>query len=536
MKKRIIAAFILVVFLVTGLFLSSNYRGAEAASSKQVFTYINGAEPRYLDPALNTAADAANIIINVFEGLTRVNVKGETVPGMAEKWTVSKDGLTYTFYIRKNAKWSDGKPVTAYDFEYAWKRALDPKTASEYAYQLYYIKNGQKFNEGKAKASDVGVKALNATTLQVTLEAPTPYFLELTNFPTYFPVRKDIIEKYGDKWATDPKTYIGNGPFIMTKWVHNSYIEFKKNPKYWDAKSITLEKIVYKLSEDDKANLLAYEAGQVDGAESVPTDEIPRLIKEKKLKIWPLLGTYYYDVNCKVKPFNDKRVRQALSLAIDRTYIVENIGKLGQKPATGFVPYGIKGISKDFRNESGHFLPVKADLAKAKKLLAEAGYPNGKGFPEIEIIYNTSEGHKKIAEAIQNMWQQLGIKVKLSNMDWKVLLERRHKKDYMVARDGWLGDYVDPMTFLDLFTSYSDNNNTNWSNPKYDELVIKAKKTSDRKQRMQYMMQAEKILMQDYAIIPIYFYVKGHVLRDYVKNYYISPLGFNYFMYAKIEK
>ncbi|AEM74154.1 peptide ABC transporter substrate-binding protein [Caldicellulosiruptor acetigenus] len=535
MKKRIIAAFILVVFLVTGLFLSSNYRGAEAASSKQVFTYINGAEPRYLDPALNTAADAANIIINVFEGLTRVNVKGETVPGMAEKWTVSKDGLTYTFYIRKNAKWSDGKPVTAYDFEYAWKRALDPKTASEYAYQLYYIKNGQKFNEGKAKASDVGVKALNERTLRVTLEAPTPYFLDLTNFPTYFPVRKDIVEKYGDKWATNPKTYIGNGSFIMTKWVHNSYIEFKKNPNYWDAKSITLEKIVYKLSEDTKANLMAYEAGQVDGADTVPTDEVPRLIREKKLKIWPLLGTYYYDVNCGKKPFDNKKVRQALSLAIDRTRITE-ILKAGQKPATGFIPYGIKGLSKDFRLEGGSYLPVRADLEKAKKLLAEAGYPNGKGFPEIEIIYNTDENHKKVAEAIQNMWQQLGIKVKLSNMDWKVLLERRHKKDYMVARDGWLGDYKDPMTFLDLFTSYSGNNNTGWSNKKYDELIDKAKRTSDRKQRMQYMLQAEKILMEDYAIIPIYFYVKTNVIRDYVKNYYISPLGFNYFMYAKIVK
>lgn len=534
MKKRLIATFILVMFLVTGLFINSNYKSTQAAA-KQVFTYINGAEPRYLDPAKNNAADAANIIINVFEGLTRVNVKGETVPGIAKSWEVSKDGLTWTFHLR-DAKWSDGKAVTAYDFEYAWKRALDPKTGSEYAYQLYYLKNGKKYNENKAKASDVGVKALDSKTLKVTLESPTPYFLSLTNFPTYFPVRKDLVEKYGDKWATDPKTYIGNGPFKMTKWVHNSYIEFVKNPNYWDAKSITLEKITYKLSEDDKANLLAFEAGQVDGAESVPTEEIPRLIKQKKMKIWPLLGTYYYDVNCKVKPFNDKRVRQALSLAIDRQYIVDQIGRLGQKPATGFVPYGIKGISKDFRQESGNYLPAKPDLAKAKKLLAEAGYPDGKGFPEIEIIYNTNAGHQKIAEAIQDMWKKLGIKVKLSNMEWKVLQDRRQKKDFMVARDGWLGDYVDPMTFLDLFTSYSDNNNTNWSSPKYDELIDKAKKTSDRAQRMKYMMQAEKILMDDYVMIPIYFYVKGHVIKDYIKNYYISPLGFNYFMYAKIVK
>ncbi|ADQ40310.1 extracellular solute-binding protein family 5 [Caldicellulosiruptor acetigenus I77R1B] len=535
MKKRIIAAFILVVFLVTGLFLSSNYRGAEAASSKQVLTYINGAEPRYLDPGLNNALDAANIIINVFEGLTRVNVKGQTVPGIAYKWTVSKDGLTYTFYLR-DAKWSDGKPVTAYDFEYAWKRALDPKTGSEYAYQLYYIKNGQKFNEGKAKASDVGVKALNEKTLQVTLEAPTPYFLDLTNFPTYFPVRKDIIEKYGDKWATDPKTYIGNGPFKMTKWVHNSYIELVKNPNYWDAKSITLEKIVFKLSEDVNANLFAYEARQVDGAEGIPTNEIDRLKKSGELKTAPLLGTYYYLINCKKKPFNDPRVRRALSLAIDRQYIVDNIGKLNQKPATGFVPYNIKGINKDFRIENGNFLPTKADLATAKKLLAEAGYPNGKGFPEIEIIYNTSEGHKKIAEAIQNMWQKLGIKVKISNMEWKVLLQRRQNKDYMVARDGWVADYNDPMTFLDLFTSYSGNNNTNWSDKKYDSLIDLAKKTVDPKKRMQYLMEAEKMLMDQSVVIPIYFYTRGYLLRDYVKNYYMSPLGFNYFMYAKIEK
>ncbi|WAM34531.1 peptide ABC transporter substrate-binding protein [Caldicellulosiruptor morganii] len=536
MKKRLIAAFILVMFLVTGLFINSNYKSTEAAS-KQVLTYINGAEPRYLDPALNNAADGANIIINVFEGLTKVDVKSKkTVPGMAEKWTVSKDGLTYTFYLRKNAKWSDGKPVTAYDFEYAWKRALDPKTASEYAYQLFYIKNGRKFNEGKAKASDVGVKALNETTLQVKLESPTPYFIDLTNFPTYFPVRKDIVEKYGEKWQTDPKTYIGNGPFKMTKWVHNSYTELVKNPNYWDAKSITLEKIVFKLSEDERSNLLAYEARQVDGAEGIPTDEIDRLKKNGELKTAPLLGTYYYLVNCKMKPFNDPRVRRALSLAIDRKYIVDKIGKLNQKPATGFVPYDIKGISKDFRIESGSFLPEKADLATAKKLLAEAGYPNGKGFPEVEIIYNTSEGHKKIAEAIQNMWQQLGLKVKISNMEWKVLLQRRQNKDFMVARDGWVGDYMDPMTFLDLFTSYSENNNTNWSDKKYDSLIDLAKKTVDPKQRMKYLMQAEKILMDQSVVIPIYFYTKGYLLRDYVKNYYISPLGFNYFMYAKIVK
>ena len=535
MKKRIVATFILVAFLVTGLFLGVNFKNAAAASSRQVFTYINGSEPRYLDPGLNTALDAANIIINVFEGLTRVDAKGRTVPGMAEKWTVSKDGLTYTFYIRKNAKWSDGKPVTAYDFEYAWKRALDPNTGSEYAYQLFYIKNGQKFYEGKAKASDVGVKALNRTTLQVTLEAPTPYFIDLTNFPTYFPVRKDIVQKYGDKWATDPKTYIGNGPFKMTKWVHNSYIELEKNNNYWDAKSITLQKMILKLSNDNNANLMAFTAGQVDGAEGIPTEEIPRLKREGKIKIAPLIGTYYYLVNCKKPPFTDKRVREALSLAIDRTRIV-NLLKAEQKPATGFVPYGIKGISKDFREESGNFLPVTADLAKAKKLLAEAGYPNGKGMPEIEIIYNTDEGHKKVAEAIQNMWKQLGINVKLSNMEWKVLLERRQKKDYMVARDGWVGDYNDPMTFLDLFTSYSGNNNTNWSNKQYDSLIEKAKKEVDTKKRMQYMIQAEKILMQDYAIIPIYFYTKVYLLKDYVKNYYISPLGFNYFMYAKIVK
>jgi len=534
MKKRLIAVLVLCVFAATAFFLNTT-KITGVAAAKQILTYINGAEPRYLDPALNNAVDGANIIINCFEGLTRVNVKGETVPGMAEKWVISKDGKTYTFYLR-DAKWSDGKPVTAYDFEYAWKRALDPKTASEYAYQMYYIKNGRAFNEGKAKVGDVGVKALNAKTLQVTLEAPTSYFIDLTNFPTYFPVRKDIVEKYGDKWATDPKTYIGNGPFKLTTWVHNSKLEFVKNNNYWDKKSITLEKIIYKLSEDEKANLMAYEAGQVDGAEGIPTDEIPRLIKQKKMKIWPELGLYYYDLNNAFPQFKDKRVRLALSLAIDRTYIVEQIGKLGQKPATAIVPYGIPGVSKDFRTEGGNFLPVKADLAKAKRYLAEAGYPDGKGFPEIEIIYNTNEGHKKIAEAIQNMWKQLGISVKLTNMEWKVLQDRRQKKDYIVARDGWLGDYVDPMTFLDLFTSYSENNNTNWSNKEYDKLIDQAKMETDRKKRMELMHKAEKIIMEDFAIIPIYYYVKGQLLKDYVKNYYISPLGFNYFMYAKIVK
>ncbi|MCL6614952.1 MAG: peptide ABC transporter substrate-binding protein, partial [Firmicutes bacterium] len=386
-----------------------------------------------------------------YAALFNWNTEDGPIPGIAKSWTVSKDLKTYVFTLRPS-RWNDGTALTAYDFEYAWKRALAPETASEYAYQLFYIKNGEAYNSGKAKASDVGVKAINATTLKVELEAPCSYFLSLCAFPTLMPVKKSVVEKDPEKWFMNPKTYIGNGPFKMVEWKHHSYIQLVKNPYYWDAASVKLQKVRMTLVELETTELTMYDTGLLDIADNPPIQEIPRLKKEGLLKLSPYVGTYYYMINVTKPPLDDARVRKALAYAINRQAIVENITKAEQIPALAFTPYGLPdapGAKGDFRTVGGNYFKDN-DVETAKKLLAEAGYPDGKGFPTIEILYNTSEGHKAIAEAIQEMWKKnLGINVTLTNQEWKVYLQSRDEMNYMIARAGWIGDYLDPMTFMD---------------------------------------------------------------------------------------
>ncbi|MCR4435027.1 MAG: peptide ABC transporter substrate-binding protein [Clostridiales bacterium] len=510
-----------------------------AAGAGGTVNAIMGEEPQTLDPAMNQSVDGGTYILHVFEGLTKVDKDGKTVPGIAEKWDVSADGLKYTFHLR-NAKWSDGKPVTAGDFEYAWKRALDPKTASLYAFQLYYLKNGEAYNSDKAKAEDVGVKAVDDKTLEVTLQNPTPYFLDLMHFPTYMPVRKDIIEQYKDQWTQKPETYIGNGAFKMKDWKHKEELVLEKNENYWDKDKIQLKEIHWKLTSDDSAALNAFESGEIDFVNQfIPQAEQPNLIKEGKEKIYPMVGTYYLYFNTARKPLNDVRVRKALALAIDRQYICEKVTQRGEKPAVGVVPYNVPGseAGKDFRSETGTYLPTTPNVEEAKKLLAEAGYPDGKGFPELEIYYNTMSSHKAIMEAIQEQWKtNLGITVKPPNMEWKVLQGMLDQKNFTIARMGWIGDYNDPMTFLDMWTTTSGQNKTNWSNKNYDQLIETAKKTADPKARWKALDDAEKIFMDEVPACPIYYYVNQNLESPKLKGQITDMLGFIYMHYATIEK
>ncbi|MBU5590619.1 peptide ABC transporter substrate-binding protein [Clostridium sp. MSJ-4] len=550
-NKRIITSLMCIAMTVTTLAgcTTKQEQGEEPKEPKkvdQVIVYNLGADPKTLDPALNAAVDGATVLSNAFEGLTRLDDKDKPVKGVAEKWDVSSDGLEYVFYLRKDAKWSDGQPVKASDFEYAWKRALNPDIAAEYAYQLYYLKNGEAYNHKEVSVDEVGVKATDDNTLKVTLENPTVYFLSLMAFPTYFPVRKDIVEKEPKEWATKPESYVSNGPFKMSEWKPKDTITFVKNENYWGAKEVKLDKINYKMIDDATASLSAFKTGQFDIIEAPPAQELPTLLKEGIAKIYPYLGTYFYCINLSdkaegvdkeaAKALKDPKVRKALSLAINRKDIVENVTKAEQVPAVSFVPKGIEeSPGKEFQNKA--YYKPEGDIEQAKKLLAEAGYPEGKGFPKIPLTYNTNQGHQNIAQAVQDMWKKnLGIEVELRNEEWKVFQETRNEKNYIMARHGWISDYTDPMSFLEMWISTSGNNDASYKNPEYDKLISASKKELDLTKRMEILHKAEDVFMEDMPIIPIYYYTNVICQKDYVKGVRKSPLGFTFFEKAYVEK
>ncbi|MFA0816173.1 MAG: peptide ABC transporter substrate-binding protein [Anaerofustis sp.] len=523
----------LVVILLTGLMVFSIF----GCSGKKVdeLDVCVGPEPATIDPALNSSVDGATLIIHAFEGLYKLDDTGKTVPGQAESYTVSSDGLTYTFKLRNDIKWSDGQAVTAKDFAYSWNRAIDPATAADYAYMFEPIKG---YEDGK-----LDVTAVDNTTLQVVLTAPCQYFLELVAFPAYMPVRQDVVEANPDGWALDPSTYICNGPYVLKEWSHDSYMLYDQNQYYYDVKSLGPKSIKFVLMDDDNAQLAAFQSGELQMIDSVPQDEIDSLSSNPEFHKQGQLGTYYVAFNNQVAPFDNEKVREALSLVIDRNYIVEQIGKAGQLPAGAFVCSGLSDAdtTKDFRTVGGDYYSVsaadyQANCDKARELLAEAGYPNGAGFPTFEYLTNNGTGHVAIAEALQQMWKdELGINCTISTQEWNTFLETRKKGDYQVCRDGWLGDYNDPYTFLSLFTSDSGNNDAQFHNADFDALISQIMTETDRDKRFQMMHEAEDILMNANAIAPIYYYVDIYMLSDKVEGFYSSPLGFKYFMYVTMN-
>ncbi|MDQ0150461.1 peptide ABC transporter substrate-binding protein [Eubacterium multiforme] len=527
--------------------------GSGTDSVEQKITYNIGAVVETIDPALNTAVDGSTIISNAFEGLVKLDENDKAIPGVAKEWKVSKDGLTYTFKLRDDAKWSDGKAVTAKDFEYAWKRVLTKKTAAEYAYQLFYIKNAEEYYNGKVKDKDLGIKVIDDNTLEVKLNSPTPYFIELMAFPTYMPVREDVIKANKDKWINKPETYISNGPFKLTDYQMKDSYTFEKNENYWDKDNIKLEKLICKMATDETSSYASLESGDFDVISNVPIERIDDGKEKGLVKIYPNLGTYFICVNVGnefdkldknvQKALSNKKVRQALSLAINRVSIVEDVAKAEQVPSASFVPSGLKDDDgKEFKNNK--FDPTKQEenVEEAKKLLKEAGYPDGKGLPEIELMYNSEGGHKAIMEVIEQNWKDIGVKVKLTNQEWAVFLNTRQNGDYQISRHGWSADYTDPMTFLDMWLSGNaedknswGNNDAHFSNKEYDELIKKAKKEKDNKKRFEYMKKAEEILLEEMAVIPIYDYTKIHGAQPYVKGFRASTLGQVFFDKAYVE-
>lgn len=522
---------------------------SEAADGSYDLAVCLASEPQAIDPALNSAVDGAIMINHMFEGLTKWVDDGEgnavLAPGQAEssEKVVNDDGtVTYTFKMRDGIKWSDGQPVTAGDFEYSWKRLANPDTAADYCYMIDMVQGYAEVADGSADPDTLGIKAIDDTTLEITLSFDCPYFEEVAAFPATFPVRKDMVEG-NDEWTYDVATYIGNGPYKMKEWSHNAYILAEKNENYYDVDSLGPDTIKFTLLDDENAMLAAYKSGELDFIENFPMDELANYLASGEVDIADYLGTYYVCFNTEDEVFSDPRIRKAFSLVIDRNYIVENVSQAGEVPATGFVPAGVNDAAgpghDDYRTVGGEYYSVaeedyEKNCEEARALLAEAGYPNGEGFPTVEYLYNTADNHKKIGEALQNMWQeQLGVSVTLNNQDWNVFLENRKQGNYQIARNGWIADYNDPCTFLDMWYTDGGNNDAQYSNPDYDAQIDIAKATSDQEERMTAFHAAEDILIgQDSVLAPIYFYTQTYMLNPEIEGMYYTPLGYFFFGYT----
>lgn len=580
------------------------------------FTFINGAEIKSVDPSKVTGAPEGRIINAVLEGLYRPmpNPDDPTqmipLPAAATGHTLSDDGRVYTFDMRQDAYWvnPDGsrlRPVTAEDFRWSWMRTLHPATACEYVYQLYYIKNADKYNRrivepgdpvevelsdapnpdqdfprgtivrgellkidkppepeipagvndirrGKIMAdwneswvyevqidgvtrkftradrpaggvekcrwllldfNHVGVKVNDKDQLEVTLKDPTPYFLDLAAFYVLYPMNRECIETHGFPNWTKTENIVTNGPFRMVARHIRERIRLQKNQHYWDAGNVKLNTVDALAVESETTNLNMFMEGQVDWATTVPSAVVPELKGMPEFRSGPMMTTYFYRLNVKRKPLNDKRVRQALAMAINKQTICDRILRAGQVPARTLVPPGLTGYESPAR------LPY--DPARARELLAAAGFPGGQSFPKLQILYNTNESHKIIAEVIQRQWREnLRIDVEIKNLEWKVFLDALHKKEYDIARSAWIGDYPDPNTFLDMFVTDGPQNETGWSNKKYDELIAAAAAQGDAARRMQMMHDAEEILVDEVPIIPVYFYVSINMVQPQVKNFH----------------
>ena len=517
--------------------------------------YNLGADPKTLDPALNTAVDGGTVLQNLYVGLMKTDDDDQPIPGMAESHEVSEDGLVYTFKLR-DAKWSDGEPVKADDFAFAWFRALDSMTKptpSEYAYQLFYIKNAEKFNAGEATKEEVGIEVVDDKTLKVTLEAPVAYFLSLMAFPTYFPVRQDMVEKDVNLWWADKETHVSNGPFKFESLAPKSKLVLVKNDNYYDADKVKLKTIEMSLTDDAQTFLASFKKGELDMIEAPPPQDIPQLLKDKVAQVMPYLGTYFYVINMRPE-LKDKNpevyealqkpeVRRALALGLNKTELVEKVAMGEQTPAWADVPEGIKDHEgNNFADKTKYLDKDAGDFEEAKRLLTEAGYPNGEGFPTITLKYNNNTTHQNMAVAVQAMWKQnLGIDIELANEEWAVFQTSRINGDYEIARHGWIADYNDPMTFLDMWVSGEGpgvwgNNDAHYDNPEYDRLIAEAKVETDLPKRTQMMHDAQDLLMEDLPVIPIYFYTNVVAYRDYVKEVRKSPLGFLFFENAYIEE
>lgn len=487
-----------------------------------ILLFGNGTEPKTLDPQRATGVPENHIISALIEGLINYHPTDDNLPepGVAERWEPNEDASVWTFYLRDDAYWSNGDPVTAHDFVYSYKRMLTPGFPGEYSQMLYQLKNAREYKEEKVgDFSEVGIKAIDDKTLVAELIGPTPYFLNMLKHYSWFPIHPGTIEAHGGVFDmsgtwTLPGNFVGNGPFVLSEWRPNQYVRVTKSPTYWDRGIMKLNEILFYPVEDDNTENRMFFSGHMHITGTVPTNDVPVLRREKPelIHLDNYLGTYFYRLNVTKPPLDNPLVRKALALSIDRQAIVDKVTLGDQKPALAYVPPGFKGYESPVR--------LGYDPERARQLLAEAGYPNGQGFPEMYLLFNTSEGHRKIAEAIVNMWNKnLGIHLQLENKEWKVYLDAQTHLDYDISRSAWIGDYMDPITFLEMFTTGNGNNDTGWSNAEYDKLIEAAFRAGTEEAHFRYLQEAEEILVEELPIVPVYWYTRIYLKDPRLRNW-----------------
>ena len=552
MKKRLIVA----AFAITGAMALAGCGGGSKSAKKvsgKILTIEMGPEVESIDPALNTTNDGANYLTYLFDNLLRTDKDGKVVPSLAQKYEVSDDGLTWTFHLRDGLKWSDGSDFTANDFVYSWQRMVDPEVAAPYAETVLGMVDGYEDAIGNPDANGnttttpdvtkLNVEAPDDKTFVVHMSHPTPYFDKLATFAALSPVKKDVVEAKPDGWTLDPKTYISTGPFKLAEWKSGSYLMLEKNENYWNKDAVKLDGIKCLLMQDQNAAFSAYESGDALMIKDIPTQEITTLQKRPDYRLDPQIGTYFIDLNNTLDEFKDAKVRQALSLALDRKYISETITAGTYTPAKGFVPQGVSdwdGSSwYDHLTDPSVYINVddyQGNLAKAKELLKEAGHENGAGLPTIVYSTNDQSYHKKIAEYLQQAWGELGLKVDVNIVEWKSFTPQRRSGNYQAARDGWVMDYNDPSNILQLTQTGNGNNSSKYSNPEYDALLEKAASEKDQKTRFDYFHQAEEMLMRDMGVTPLLYYNEMYLQSDKIKDSYHTTDGIWHFEYADIAE
>ncbi|MGG7701007.1 oligopeptide ABC transporter substrate-binding protein OppA [Klebsiella aerogenes] len=519
-KKSLVAAGILSALITANVAMAADVPAGVQLADKQTLVRNNGAEVQSLDPHKIEGVPESNVNRDLFEGLVIGDLNGHPVPGVAESWD-NKDFKVWTFHIRKDAKWSDGSPVTAQDFVYSWQRLADPKTASPYASYLQYghVANVDEIIAGKKPATDLGVKANDDKTFEVTLSEPVPYFYKLLVHPSVSPVPKAAIEKYGEKW-TQPANIVTNGAYKLKDWVVNERIVLERNTNYWDNAKTVINQVTYLPISSEVTDVNRYRSGEIDMTyNNMPIELFQKLKKEipKEVHVDPYLCTYYYEINNQKAPFTDVRVRTALKLALDRDIIVNKVKNQGDLPAYSYTPPYTDGMklvepewfkwSQEKRNE------------EAKKLLAEAGYTADKPLT-FNLLYNTSDLHKKLAIAVASIWKKnLGANVKLENQEWKTFLDSRHQGTFDVARAGWCADYNEPTSFLNTMLSDSSNNTAHYKSPAFDKIIGDTLQVTDEAKRAELYAQSEQQLDKDSAIVPVYYYVNARLVKPWVGGY-----------------
>jgi oligopeptide transport system substrate-binding protein len=536
----------LAIFLSAALFVTA-FAGCGKKKADGITVQI-GPNPETLDPALNSAVDGGNMLITLFETLLIIDQDNKVQPGQAEKYEVSPDGLTWTFTMRDGLKWSDGTELNAKDFEYTFKRIADTNVAAPYAKTVIGMIEGYKDAIDSKNPEKLNVKASDdGKTLTIKLAYPCSYFDKIVAFGTMSPVQKATVEKNGDSWATKPETYVCNGPYTITEWTPSEKIVCKKNENYkggWDSSKIVNDKLTFLLLEDSSASYTAYTGGTAQLIKDVPTEEIPTLKKDKKdeFNVDPILGTYYLSMNLNKAPFNNKNVRKALSLAIDRDYVANTVMQGTYTPAYNYVGTGVDDV------ETGKFLEnskaanggktyisedYKANLEEAKKALAEAGYPEGKGFPTITYSTNDAGYHKALAEYLQQVYKDLGITMNIDIVDWSSFTPKRRAGEYEMARNGWVMDYNDASNMIELFYSSNGNNDGKYNNPAFDK-AMNDSKVADKTAHFAALHEAEKIVSEDYGFIPVAYYNDFWLQSTSLKGTWHSPYGYWYLQYAYI--